>query len=137
MRFATYHWFHIMCIGMPDPEYQRLSSVDEGSCCGRCFKSDLSFHDASTTSQYSFLHSDSTDSCLLTPTTTTSAESHLSFSLYYSNCCSLLPKLDHLRAHVASETSSVIALGKTWLDQSITDSELFISNYYSVRRDRT
>ena len=30
----------------------------------------------------------------------------------------------------------VVALCETWLDESIADSEIFIPNYYSIRRDR-
>ena len=57
-------------------------------------------------------------------------------SIYYSNCCSLVPKLDHLQAIAASVAPTVIAACETWLDETVPDSILFIPNYHIIRRNR-
>ena len=64
-------------------------------------------------------------------------ESLKNLSILYTNCRSLLPKLDFLRAEALSSRSHVIALTETWIDSSISDHEIFIPGYSSVRRDRS
>ena len=94
-----------------------------------CFREALPFHDVS---------------CLNTTSTDTSepASSDVSLdnchpcSIMYSNCRSLLPKLDALRVRAASSSPDIIALTETWLDHSISNSELFIPGYVIVRKDR-
>ena len=57
-------------------------------------------------------------------------------SILYSNCHSLLPKLDSLRVHATTSSPDIIALTETWLDHSISNSELLIPGYVIVRKDR-
>ena len=57
-------------------------------------------------------------------------------TIYYLNCCSLLPKLDSLRAQAISSNPSIIALVETWLDSSITTHEISIPAYSCICRDR-
>ena len=75
-------------------------------------------------------------SCCNTPTTT-KPPSPSNCTIYYSNCCSLVPKLDYLRTIATSATPTIMALCETWLDDPVPDSSLFIPNYYSIRRDRS
>ena len=116
---------------MPNSEYLRLSLSDEGWCCHRCHKEAFPFHDCSSVSTES-------ESSLLSYSTSADPP-QLSAGqclVYYSNCRSLFPKIDHLRATAVSATPSIIALCETWLDQTIPDSALFIPNFHLIRRDR-
>jgi len=124
---VCYQWFHTRCINMSNPEYQRLSLSDEGRCCHDSFKGAFPFNitylsDASdTSSRFSVSHDPS-------------PVGHC--SIFYSNCRSLFPKMDHLRTIAASSSPSVIALCETWLDESVQDTVLFMPTYHLVRRDR-
>lgn len=108
------------------------SLSDEGWCCPHCQKEALPFHDCSDISELSqpVLSSCSTTS-ISNPQPTKGQ-----FFVYYANCRSLQPKIDHLRSIAASSSPSVIAICETWLDESIPDSVLFIPDYHIVRRDR-
>ena len=55
--------------------------------------------------------------------------------LYY-NARSIIPKLDELRILVPIHNPDVICIVESWLDNSILDSELTISNYNLLRLDR-
>ena len=57
-------------------------------------------------------------------------------SFLYSDCRSLVPKLDNLCVHANSLNQCIIALTETWLDASIIDHELCIPGYSVIRRDR-
>ena len=52
------------------------------------------------------------------------------------NTHSLLPKLDELRHIAIKSKASVIGITETWLDDSVTDSEVEIHGYSLQRRDR-
>ena len=58
-------------------------------------------------------------------------------SVYYTNCRSLLPQLDELRALANANTPDLIALSETWLDDTISDSEVSIPTYRVFCRDRS
>ena len=126
---------HTKCINMCLSEYQRLSLSDEGWCCHHCHKEALPFHDCSTLTTVSDLSSDS--SLQLSCSTSSNCLPRSGGCLvYYSNCRSLVPKIDNLRTIAASATPSIIALCETWLDESVPESVLFIPNYHIIRRDR-
>ena len=130
---VCYQWHHAKCISMCLSEYQRLSLSDEGWCCHRCHKEAFPFHDSS---RISTEPESSPLSCCSISSDTPPLSPTGSCLVYYSNCRSLLPKMDHLRATVASSTPSIIALCETWLDETIPDSALFIHNFHLIRRDR-
>ena len=52
------------------------------------------------------------------------------------NTRSLLPKLDELRILAANTKVAVIGITESWLDASVTDSEINITDYSILRRDR-
>ena len=54
----------------------------------------------------------------------------------YCNCRSLTPKLNVLRVQAAASSPDIIVLTETWLDPSISSSEIFIPGYTSIHRDR-
>lgn len=58
-------------------------------------------------------------------------------SFYYTNCRSLLPKIDELRMLAQTTQPDLLAMTETWLDQDIKQSELAIPSYSLLRRDRS
>ena len=124
---------HTKCIGIPDSEYQRLSASDEGWCCSHCHKEALPFHNCSTIFTASTLDLSLTPNspCCNTPTFA-EPQSPSSCTIYYSNCRSLVPKLDYLpklnylRTIATSATPITMALCETWLDDSISNSSSFL-----------
>lgn len=58
-----------------------------------------------------------------------------SLTVLYTNCRSLSPK-DQLRLLVSAHTPHLICVCETWLDENISDSELFIPSYCLVCHDR-
>ena len=58
-------------------------------------------------------------------------------TVLYSNCRSILPKNDHLRLLVTAQNPHIIAICETWLDNNISNDELFIPGYSLIRHDRT
>ena len=103
---------------MSDDEYQSLSLSNDSWCCATCWREAL--HDCSTFPIDSF-SDDSPASVDLSTPLTFSSPLKSSFSVFYSNCQSLLPKLDLLYASVLAFLPAVVALVETWLDSSIPD----------------
>lgn len=52
------------------------------------------------------------------------------------NIRSLFPKLAELKTFISKYKFAVIALSETWLDSSVTDSEVHLDGFSIVRRDR-
>ena len=55
--------------------------------------------------------------------------------IIYFNARSIVPKLDELRLLCAESSPHVVCIVETWLDDSVFDNELTISNYCLVRLD--
>ena len=119
---------------MSDDEYLALSLSDDSWCCATCWREALPFHDCSTIHSTSSSDDFPPSAVLASPVSSSSQNS--SFSIFYSNCRSLLPKLDLLRTSVLTSSPSVVALVETWLDSSISDLEIFIPGYSIIRLDR-
>ena len=122
---------------MPNYEYERLQLSDEPWCCPPCLKEALPFHNCSTISScnsFSSLppppspHNDCSD--LAVPS------NPCKLSVLYSNCRSLVPKLDNLCVQANSLNPYIIALTETWLDGNISDNELCIPGYSVIHCDR-
>ena len=60
----------------------------------------------------------------------------VSLSLLYYNARSLFPKLDHLKAECSLLNPDIICITESWLDDSITDTELRIPGFNLVWLDR-
>ena len=119
-------------------DYSELQQSDDPWCCPLCFKQALPFHNCSSISNNSSSLSLSTPP----PHPPQCHRQHQNESLknlpiLYTNCRSLLPKLDSLRAEALSSRPHVIALTETWIDSSISNHEIFIPGYSSIRRDRS
>lgn len=52
-------------------------------------------------------------------------------------CRSIIPKLDELRVIASLQNPDIICIVESWLDSSILDTELIISNYTLTRLDQT
>ena len=102
---------------MPNEEYTRLGSSDEGWCYQKCFKEALPFYSTSILS--SMEETDVHDS---SPASSSLHNKHSSsvFKIVYVNCRSIVPNLESLRANAASYKPDVIAVCETWLVDSIT-----------------
>ena len=137
-------WYHTSCIGMTHSEYDRLSNSDEAWCCDRCFKEALPFFDASLTDDDVDIHNNTRNSSI--HTSNDNANDHISslhhpsrspiLKILYANCRSLITNLDALRAYTASCNPDIVALCETWLDETIFDVDIFLPDYYVIRRDR-
>lgn len=55
----------------------------------------------------------------------------------YFNVRSLLPKIDNLRSLCVLHSPDIICIVKTWLDDTILDSEVSIQGYNHYRLDRS
>ena len=90
-------WLHTKCINLSNANYDRLSSSDEGWCCSRCLKEALPFHNCSSDCLDTSCSVTTLCSQSVSPSVSPVANSNSSLcSIYYSNCRSLIPKLDHL-----------------------------------------
>ena len=91
-------WLHTRCIGVSSDEYVELQRSDDPWCCRRCLKEALPFFDVS-----------SSDSLF-------DVSAPTSLTVMYTNCRSLLPKLDHLRLLASTHAPHVmhsLRLGST------------------------
>ena len=59
-----------------------------------------------------------------------------SFSVLYFNSRSLLPKMDVLRATCAVYSPDCVCVVETWLSKDISDSEVGIDGFSTIRLDR-
>ena len=57
-------------------------------------------------------------------------------SLVLLNCRSLLPCIDELRSIFKVAKPGIIAISKTWLDDSVADHKIHIAGYNIIRKDR-
>lgn len=99
-----------------------------------CILLELPFDDCSSIFTTSILSNVST-----TPSEVsagTSQQVH-GLSIYYSNCRSILPKMDELRVVADSTRPDFIALTETWLGPDIFSSEVAIPSYQLIRRERS
>ena len=115
-----------------------MAKSDDPWCCPPCFKQAFPFHNCSSISNNWFPSDNSSIPDPENSQTYPSISSHSRqyCSIMYCNCRSLTPKLDTLRVQAAASSPDIIALTETWLDPSISSSEIFIPGYISIRRDR-
>ena len=59
-----------------------------------------------------------------------------SLSLVSLNYRSLLPCIDELRSIFKEPNPGIIAISKTWLDDSVADHKIHIAGYNIIRKDR-
>ena len=135
---------------MSNEEYTELQLSDESWCCKRRQKEAIPFHDVSSSDSIFNVSADaiidtSADDNSLTPSNTISGNENRqpqsssppnALSILYTNCRSVLPKLDHLRLLASTQNPHILAVTETWLDNSISDSEVMVPGYQLVRRDR-
>lgn len=124
-------WFHARCLGISTAEYRSLQLSDESWSCKRCLAESLPFHNISSSDSVFdiSIHSGSLDP----PAPVYQPPQKL--SVLYTNCRSLLPRIDYFRALAASESPHLLGICET-LDNSITNDELHIPQYDLHHRDR-
>ncbi len=138
-------WLHTKCVGIDTAEYSRLQHSSESWGCPDCFTSAFPFWNCSTVNSDDDKSISASPGCSAinsTPATDPSQNRALtpprnSLVVYYTNCRSLLPKIDELRLLADDTRLDFIALTETWLDPSIKDSELSIPSFTLLRRDRS
>ena len=136
------YWLHARCIGLSSEEYAELQRSDDPWCCSKCQKESLPFFDVSNSDSIfntsdSIFNTSTADSPGDTePTTSTSSHPPLSLTVFYTNCRSLLPKIDHIRLLASVHQPHIISICETWLDESISNDEVFIPGFTLIRRDR-
>ncbi|PIK48179.1 hypothetical protein BSL78_14971 [Apostichopus japonicus] len=61
---------------------------------------------------------------------------HKGIHLIHFNTRSLLPKISELRTIALETQATIIAISETWLDDSVTDTEILLPGYNIIRSDR-
>lgn len=134
------YWFHCGCASISAEGYKKLQLAEGGWCCPDCERSALPFAECSRLSLGDDREKSVTLPSLNSTTTSLAAAPRVSglFSIFYANSRSILPKMDELHFLVMSPTPpTIIALTETWLDSSITASEVSLPGYRLIRRDRS
>jgi len=124
-------WLHTRCIGMTDDEYSELQASPDSWSCKRCLQEALPFADCSLLSV-----SASQPSSISAGALSIGMSNHSSPTILYTNCRSLFPKLDELKVLASHYMPHIICLCETWLDPTVSDSELYIPGFNLLRRDR-
>ena len=129
-------WLHARCIGLSIEDYAVLQHSEDPWACKKCLKEVMPFGNISNSD--SIFNSSSFSS----PSPAPSIPQQLlptppnSLSVLYTNCRSLISKIDDFRLLASSHSPHIIAICESWLDCSISDAELHIPGYSLVRRDR-
>ena len=135
------NWLHTIYIGLSDDQYAELQQSTDPWSCRNCLRQALPFHNISTSdSIFNTSLSTTSSSDLLQPSLNLSATSHKKYNdlaLCHLNVQSLLTKRDEISDYLNhSSFPTVLGLSETWLDGSVSDSEVSINRYKLFRRDR-
>ena len=121
-------------------EYSRLQQSPESWSCGSCYKEAFLYHNYSGTSIFEVSCNSSTslhnNSIIPPPSPSVNNYSNDSISVLYSNCRSLLPKIDKLRLQASATNADIVCIVETWLDATILNAEIYIPGYQIGRKDR-
>ena len=116
---------------MSDQEYLRLQDSPDTWSCKRCLSEALPYHCSSNVPSPTRLSQPPQSKPMQVPP----PSSH-NLNILYTNCRSVLPKIDELRCLASQHSPHIICLCETWLDDTILDCELNIPSFSIVRRDR-
>ena len=125
---------------MSNEEYFVLQQCDVSWRCKKCQREAMPFFNISNsdsifdTSDVEYTTAANADHN--TPTQLQHQKQSDSLTFYYANRRSLLPKIDHLRLLASSKNPDIIAICESWVDDTISDDELFIPGYSIVHRNR-
>ena len=119
-------WFHSMCLGLTDDEYQELQASSVDWFCRTCLPGPVNVSEAggAPADVSSYFDVDS------------SADS-IRLSVYYSNCRSVLPKKDDLTVLAEVDKPDIIAICETWLGKEVRPSEVALPEFRSYQLDCT
>ena len=139
------YWTHCRCSGVSKFEYlvYQQSTAPFNWYCPRCLASELPFHDCSHLTFHS--HNDSIgvisdishvshQQAYGNLSTLFSGKSNLSF--VHINVRSLLSSIDDICNLLLECRVDIMAITETWLDETVSDSEVCPPSYRIVQRDR-
>ena len=118
-------WQHSSCVGLTTAEYSSLQveGPDSSWSCLACCISNFPSSDCSKLSDvyqaFNLLAYPSHSS----NSNRTHLQSPVNVSIFYTNCRSILQKLEELSVLASSQKPNFIALTETWLDGSIPNKE--------------
>ena len=138
-------WTHIKCTGyITESQYHDLCSQDSHSdnfsfICSESSIISLPFNTEESITGFS--SEESGDVLSVTRPTLADPDHFDCFQkkglhFIHMNARSILYKISELRYIAIRTRAAVITLSETWLDDSVTDSEISINDYCLVRRDR-
>ena len=152
-------WFHIQCQRISVALYNQLGTDSFPWTCGKCTLPPLtdsffvpsfgsqrsSMDDQSSSSDFSSSfdfssESNSSDCLTLQPLVhelCNFTSGHSGYSVAHLNINGLLSKMDYVSLLLSVCDLDVLTLSETKVDHSITDSELTVSGYRLMRKDRT
>ena len=130
---VCYFWLHAKCIGLTDDEYRALQLSDDPWCCKNCQEDALPFYNVSDTDSVFHPH---LNWCSPATFHQSPFDSSQPLSVLYTNCRSILSKIDYLHLLVPIYTHHIIAVCETWLDDNISNDKLYIPGFSLLRRDR-
>ena len=130
-------WIHARCAEISDASYLHLVAADTNFSftCDRCSFSELPFNLEEPTEERA-----NVDGFRL-PANSAPPEIPNEFKqkglvFLHLNVRSLIPKLPEVRRLLAETNAAVLTLSETWLDETVTDGEVNMDGYSTIRRDR-
>ena len=121
------NWYHVKCIGMKNCEYSDL--VSDPMICIMCI--------CSLPSHLPDMDDDSRrSSSTLHETNNPEIRMLRGFKVGYLNINRLFNRLHGVKELIDNYSFDILALSETWLTSEISDSEIYIMGYSTVRKDR-
>ena len=136
-------WTHCRCSGVSVVDYQRLQGLDQFTwMCPSCYANSLPFADCSVLSSVDTSSSDGlsviSDSSVASALFIPKDYDRCNLRMAHLNCRSLLAHLEDILALASDGCIDVFALSETWLDETVSDTELCPRDcgFSIVRNDR-
>ena len=137
-------WFHRKCIDMNFEAYQILGTSDNEWLCTYCTLQSLpSFSDSFFNNNTSLLDCNGIDEINQDQDYDTpqynpfeNIKSSKGLNFLHLNTRSLTSKIPEIEKIARESNAAVICITETWLDNSVTESEVCLNGYNIIRRDR-
>ena len=130
-------WTHRKCTNVTVAEYRRLGGSDDNWFCTGCLLpqfSDSYFDDTVHAGRDNYVIMN--QSLNLDNISDSECLKSKGLNFIHINARSLLPKLAEIRMIAANSNIAVIGITESWLDKSVTDTEVKIPGYTYIRKDR-
>ena len=135
-------WTHVKCTGYVTNDlynsYIQKESAGESFnfYCNRCSLAYLPGTMDSNIDEQDYTHSFSTQAPSEADESKFECFTRKGMHFLHLNSRSLLPKISEIRLLAEKSRAAVIAITETWLDNTISDSEVSIDGYSLIRKDR-